>query len=65
MTSPDPILLQQLAQAHGFRLEALGANRAGRLSTAQAKDLGPHTTDWFPDRREHFCHPLWGRPVDA
>jgi len=40
MTSPDPVLLQQLAQAHGFRLEALGANRAGLLSDAQAKDLG-------------------------
>ena len=43
MTSPDPILLQQLAEAHGFRLEALDANRAGLLSDAQAKDLGRRT----------------------
>ena len=40
MSTPDPVLLQQLAQAHGFRLEALDANRAGLLSAAQANDLG-------------------------
>ncbi len=40
MLSPDQARLHQLAQAHGFRLDALPDNRAGMLSNAQANLLG-------------------------
>lgn len=39
MTPPDPVTLQRLAQAHGFRLDALPANRAGFMTAAQVKGL--------------------------
>jgi hypothetical protein len=65
MATPDPVLLQQLAQAHGFRLEALGDNRAGRLSAAQAKDLGwPSKAGGQVAVVESFLRVRWFSPQD-
>src|SRR5215470_3034174 len=65
MTTPDPVLLQQLAQAHGFRLEALDANRAGRLAAAQAKDLGwPSKAGGQVAVVESFLRVRWFSPQD-